>query len=308
MNNLYFIESDNNTLIELKIKEILKNLNKKCDIITYDMEECNISSAIQELDTYGFWQEEKIVHAKNANFLGIKKCDIDHNIESLSKYLKNPNPNNIFFISCIKADSKKNIVKLIRETCNIVSIIYDPQKYIKEKCKKYDISQDTINYLLEITNNDVNFLEQELDKLKNLCFDSKKINKEDIDLVCIKNIDTNIFSLIDAIINKDKKKSLIIYNEMINYGEETIRILISLANQIRLIYQVKVLQNYSNDEIARILKLKNPRQVLAIRYKINKYTEGDLLKYLYQLSIIDEQIKMGKAIDTIVFPTFIASL
>ena len=308
MNNLYFLESDSNSLIDLKIKEILKKLNKKCDIINYDMEEVNISDAIMDLDTYSLWQEEKIVHVKNANFLGTGKSEIEHDIDSLTKYLNNPNPNNILFISCVKADGKKNIVKLIKKVCNIIDITVDLKDYIKNKCSDYKITSDTILYLIETIGSDFNHVNNELDKLMSYCYDKKKIEKEDIDVICVKNVDTNIFELIDAIINKNKKKSLEIYLNMINYGEETFKILIALANQIRLIYQVKVLSNLRDDEIINLLKLKNPKQVIALRYKINKYSEKDLLNYLYRLSIIDEELKTGKAVDTITFPNFIASL
>ncbi len=308
MNNLYFLESDSNSLINLKIKEILKKLKVDEEIITYDMDEVNIRDAIMDLDTYSLWQERKIVHAKNANFLGTTKSEVEHDIDSLSKYLNNPNQNNIFFISCAKKDSKKNIVKLILKTCNVIDVSCDIKAYIKDKCKDYEISLDTINHLIELTGNDFNRINNELDKLMELCLNSKKIDKKDIDLVCLKNSDTNIFALIDAIINKDKKKSLEIYLNMINYGEETFKILVTLANQIRLIYQVKILQTYKDDEIASILKLKNPKQVVALRYKINKYSEKDLLNYLFKLSILDEKFKTGKAIDTIAFPSFIASL
>ena len=81
-----------------------------------------------------------------------------------------------------------------------------------------------------------------------------------------------------------------------------------IPNQIRLLYQVKILSKKSNDEITDILKLKNPKQVVALRFKINKYNAKDLLNYLYHLSIIDEELKTGKIIDTVAFPCFIAGL
>ena len=86
------------------------------------------------------------------------------------------------------------------------------------------------------------------------------------------------------------------------------KIFVSLSNQIRLIYQVKVLKNLTNEEIAEKLKLKNVKQVAALRYKIDKYTNSELTGYLHKLGIMDEELKLGKSIDTIVFPTFIASL
>ena len=95
---------------------------------------------------------------------------------------------------------------------------------------------------------------------------------------------------------------------MVNYGEDIFKIFVSLSNQIRLIYQGKVLKNLTNEEIASKLNLKNIKQVSALRYKIDKYTSNELVEYLHKLSIMDEELKLGKSIDNIVFPTFIASL
>lgn len=309
MNNLYFIETDNIDILNIKVNEILKKNNlDSSNLVIYDMDEANISDAIVDLDTYSLFNEQKIVLCKNATFLTTSKSEIDHNITLLEKYLNNPNPNNVLIISCDKADGKKNIVKLIKNKCEIIETNIDIFEYIKEYAKDYNISSDVIRYLMINTLEDITQITNELDKLMELKFDEKEITKKDIDLVVIKRIDNNIFDLIDAIISKNKEKSLKIYNEMINYGEDIFKIFVSLSNQIRLIYQVKVLKHLTNEEILNTLKLKNVKQVSAIRYKIDKYTSSELTDYLHKLSIMDEEIKLGKSIDTIVFPTFIASL
>lgn len=309
MNNLYFIETDNIDILNIKVNEILKKNNlDSSNLVIYDMDEANISDAIVDLDTYSLFNEQKIVLCKNATFLTTSKSEIDHNITLLEKYLNNPNPNNVLIISCDKADGKKNIVKLIKNKCEIIETNIDIFEYIKEYAKDYNISSDVIRYLMINTLEDITQITNELDKLMELKFDEKEITKKDIDLVVIKRIDNNIFDLIDAIISKNKEKSLKIYNEMINYGEDIFKIFVSLSNQIRLIYQVKVLKDLTNEEILNTLKLKNVKQVSAIRYKIDKYTSSELTDYLHKLSIMDEEIKLGKSIDTIVFPTFIASL
>ena len=309
MNNLYLIESDNHLLLDLQVDSILKEINlDKSKLITYDLEEVNISTVIMDLDTYSLFNENKVIYAKNANFLTANKSIIEHDIEMFTKYLENPNLNNILIISCSKTDSKKKIVKLLKEKAKCLNMDFDLVDYVKKNSKGYKISNDNINCLIEIVGGDIDRLTNELNKLMSYKLNDKVINKEDIDLIVIKKIDNNIFELIDAIISKNKPKALTIYQNMINYGEEVFKIFISLANQIRLIYQVKVLSNLSNDEITNILKLKNPKQVVALRYKINKYREKDLLDYLYRLSIMDEELKTGKSIDTIVFPLFIANL
>lgn len=309
MNNLYFIETEIKELLDIKVDEILKENNLTRDnLITYDMEEVNIADAIIDLDTYSLFNERKVVLCKNAIFLSSSKTEINHNIELLEKYLNNPNPDNILIIETSKSDGKKNIVKLIKSKCNIVETSIDIVKYIKEYTKGYKIDDDVIRYLITNTTEDISHITNELDKLIALKDTEKEITKKDIDLVVIKKIDNSIFDLIDAIISKNKEKSLSIYNEMINYGEDIFKIFISLSNQIRLIYQVKQLKDLSNEEIADKLRLKNIKQVSALRYKIDRYTSNELISYLHKLSIMDEELKLGKSIDVVVFPTFIASL
>lgn len=309
MNNLYFLESDNKELLDLKISEILKENNLNYDnLIVYDMNDSNISKAILDLDTYSMFNERKVVFCKDATFLSSEKSEIDHDTKLFEKYLNNPNPENILIISCSKLDGKKNIAKLVKEKCQLFNMDLDINKFIEKKCSGYKISPDTINYFLLNTGSDLTRVMNELDKLLMYKIDNKEITKKDIDLIVIKKIDMNIFELIDAIISKNKKKSLAIYQEMINYGEDIFKIFVSLANQIRLIYQVKTLRNFSDNEICEMLKLKSIKQVMAIRYKIDKYTSSELLDYLYRLSIMDEELKMGKSIDKIVFPIFIANL
>ena len=309
MNNLYFIESNNYDLIRIKINEILTKHNLSQDnLIIYDMEETNISEAIINLDTCNLFDDVKAVLCNNSTFLTSNKCEINHNINLLEKYLNNPHNENILIITAYKLDNKKKIAKLIKEKCQIIDTNIDLAKFVKEKTYGYKIDDTTIRYFLTNIDNNLSNAINELDKLMMFKESTKEITKNDIDLITIKKIECNIYELIDAIICKNKKKSLIIYNEMINYGEDVFKILIALANQIRLIYQVKVLKDLSDDEICSKLNLKNGRQVVALRYKINNYASNDLIDYLHKLSIIDEELKTGKSIDKIIFPVFIANL
>ena len=309
MSSLYLIETDNFELLNMKVGDILKKNKLTLDnLITYDMEEVNIADAIIDLDTYSLFNTTKVVLCKNSTFLTALKGDIDHDIELLEKYLNNPNESNILILSCSKCDGKKNIVKLVKEKCEVLDTNIDFKDYIKEKTKGYKMTDDTIRYFLENTLDDLSHISNEIDKLIELKESEKEITKDDIDLITIKRIDCNIYDLIDAIISKNKDKALKIYNETTNYGEDIFKIFVTLSNQIRLIYQVKTLKNLDNDEICSKLNLKNVKQVVALRYKIDKYTTSDLINYLHKLSLMDEEIKTGKSIDKIVFPIFIASL
>ena len=169
MNNLYFIESDTKELIDIKVGEILKENKLSLEnLITYDMEETNISDAIIDLDTYSLFNERKVILCKNAIFLASGKSEIDHNIELLEKYLNNPNPDNILILAVSKSDGKKNIVKLVKEKCQVIETNIDPFKYIKDYTKGYQITDEVIRYLITNTLEDIPHITNELDKLMEL--------------------------------------------------------------------------------------------------------------------------------------------
>ena len=105
-----------------------------------------------------------------------------------------------------------------------------------------------------------------------------------------------MYELVGYILKGNTKEAINIYNRFILDGMDPNQILISLAGQVRLLFQVKRLYNQgkSKEEIANILDIKN---VYRVKYLINDtyyYTEDMLLKYLSKLADIDKNIKFGK--------------
>ena len=309
MNNLYLIETNNFKLIEKETAKILdKNNFQKEELIKYDLSTTKTTTLINELDTYSIFQDKKAVLGYDATFLTTSKSEIEQDIKILEDYINNPNPNNILILACSKLDGKKNICKLIKKEFTIVDLNINLVDYVKNNLDDYKMNLDNINYFLTLTGDNIDRIDNELLKLKCLKIDDKMINKEDIDNVVIPQTDDNIFNLMDAIVKKDKKRSLKIYNDLINNKVEVIKILINLSYQFRLIYQVKVLEYKTDLEIADILNIKNPKRIKAIRYKIRNFSEKELIDNLHKLAILDEKIKSSSSLAEIDFPMFIINL
>ena len=70
-----------------------------------------------------------------------------------------------------------------------------------------------------------------------------------------KPLDENIFDLTNAILSKDRQKIFSIYHDLMILNEEPIKLIVSIANQMRLHYQVKLLdrKGYTDQEIGKIL-------------------------------------------------------
>ena len=62
MKNNYLLEHEDDYLISLKMKEIMEEKGfSSCPVHSYDLEEVPLSSALEDLDTYGLFQNKKLL-------------------------------------------------------------------------------------------------------------------------------------------------------------------------------------------------------------------------------------------------------
>ena len=301
MEKLYIIEGENEVLIN---QEINKIITKDMEVIKFDLTINTIDDVIESLDTYGLFAKNKVVIGYNPSFL-VEKADI--NLDKFLKYLKNPS-NNILILVTPKLNNVLKVVKSIKEYFKIITLSdIDYEMYIKNNLEDYKMDKATITYFLSRVGNDLNKINSELSKLKMYKLDTKTILKSDIDLNVRETVLNTIFDLIDAIIKKDKVKSYNLYNHFIESGTEVFQILVLLSNQIRLIYNVKVLNRLSDSKISEELGVKEYPVKLA-RGKGLLYSKKELLSLLYKLAVMDKDIKSGKQLPNICFLTFVMEM
>ena len=103
--NSYLIESEDTLSLNNEISKIIKNNDFTQAVInTYDIEETLLENALEDLDTYSFLSEKKVVVIKNIET--IKEDQFTKDIEHLFKYIDNPNPDNLLIITSRKVDSR----------------------------------------------------------------------------------------------------------------------------------------------------------------------------------------------------------
>ena len=286
-------------LKDFQINEEIKNLTKNqndMNISRYDLNNTPLKDAIDDAETYSMFAETKTVIVENASMfttLTSKDSDIVEN------YLNNINKstNLIFTSHTEKIDTRKKITKLIKKVGIVKEFNEEisPLNLTKNLLKDYDISEKTINLFLDRVGNNPLIIQNEINKIKIYKNKDKNITDKDIINLTNKNIDIDIFKLIDYIVQKNKEKAIELYYEILKINEEPIKIIAILANQFRIMYQSKELlkKGYSEKDIASILKIHPYRVKLAIQNSRN-YSSKTLLEYLNNLADIDIGIKTGK--------------
>ena len=303
-------------LIDKEI-ELLKKQNniEDIDVIKYDLENTKIENVLEDALSISLFGNKKLIIVENAYiFTGtINKKLMEQNIDVLKEYINNGSFNNIIVFTILKEkiDERKNIVKLIKEKGVVkdFNISNNINKYVLDMFKDYKISNNNVNLLINRVGNNLEILNQEIEKIKTYKDSDLNISEDDIKNLTSKNIDTDFFNLIENIVIKNKEKALESYFEIIKYGEEPIKIIVVLANKFRLIYQALNLykKGYSSKDISTILG-SNYYAIKKCLENSRNYDNKTLLNCILKLANLDIDIKSGKIDKNLGLELFIMTL
>ena len=286
-------------LIDKEIKKIL--IDNKIDdysINEYDLENTLLNEIIDDASTIPLFGDKKGIIVDNSYIFSANSKKTEQDTKTLEQYLNNINTNTILIFKILKesVDSRKKIYKIIKEKGKVLEFnkVTNINTIVKKLLDNYNIADQNITLLVKRVGNNLNILEHEIEKLKTYKGNDLNITKDDIVNVTIKTVNIDIFELIENIITNKKEKAIESYNEMLKYNEEPIKIIIMLANQIRIMYQSKELikLGYTEKNIADLLQIHPYRVKLALE-KSRNYSSKVLLNYLEQLADLDINIKSG---------------
>ena len=204
------------------------------------------------------------------------------------KYLENPNPNNILLILADKEDATlKKYSKVMDEKINIYS-------YIDEN---YNIDNTTKRFLIDYVGNENYKIINALKNIKDYKNDNSKITIDDIKKIAVKDLNINIFTLLDMIGKKNTDKALEILDDLKNNKDmELLHIIYQIAEQFRILLKYKLYkeENLSNSEILKELGINKYRfdKIIENDYL---YDKGELIILLNKLADIEIKLKTGKS-------------
>ena len=300
MNNLYLIIGEDSKLIDFYLLEILNKIKFVEDNkIIYDMNINNLNDVLDEASMISLFSSTKVIIGNNFDISKLSDNEIDY----LSKYVGNINKDVYIILIASKVDARLKSYKIFKDNFKIIdtsksdnsSDIYNYVINIINE-KNYKVNKYDIEYFISKVGNDINNIKLELDKLFIYKEDDKTIDKEDIDLLIIDNIDNVIYEFTNAVIEKNIQKVSYMYN---NFKKENVSIdylISSLANVFRQILIIKMLYNEgkSNFEIAKVIG-KKEFYVKKMLERIYVYSEEDIENLIIRLAKIDYEYKSGKS-------------
>lgn len=261
--------------------------------------DCNAREVIESADTLPFFTDYRVVLLDNTGWF---KSSNDEIVE----YMKNiPESTVIIFIEA-EVDKRNRLYKQVKSLgyiceCNRMNN-QDLTKWILVRLNKENkkITKDNMNYFLEKVGDDMDNISSELDKLISYTLGRDVIEREDIDKVCISEITGKIFEMVDSIGNKNQKKALDLYYDLIAVREAPMKILYMLSRQFNIMLQLKELSNSGvpASEMAKKMGMQNfiINKTLGQCKNFKRATLKNAINYCLKL---EEAVKMGNMNDKI---------
>ncbi len=281
--------------------------------IKIDASESSIEEIVFEVNSNSLTLDKKIVIASDCIFLDKDaKVKGQYNTDLLIDYINNQHDVNdlIISVNCNNVDTKSKIYTLIEKcgeihtlTANLTGKDWEKAVHILVKKRGSEISNDALIELASRTTNDVSRGINEIDKLT---LYSKNIKIEDVKILVKKPLEENVFQLTNALLKRDNKQALIIFNDLRVANVEPITLISLIGNAFRFVYQAKFLSKIgmSSTQIANELKTKNTRVDITLRNS-GKFSLNDLSSIFEKLYKLDLQIKSGLVDRFVAFELFI---
>ena len=309
LKNIYILYGEELFLLENVLKKIRNVFGECIKGINYiPIDDTNISGIISDIETPAFGYEKKLIIVRNSGILKKegkrKNAELAKLRDRLAEYLE---ANSKLIVESVvlvfveeDIDNKTNLYKTIDKLGVVCHFEYQKPIQIEKRMKaichgyKVNISDANLRYFIECCGTNMQELINEIRKLIEYAGENGKIEKEDIDKLTIKKLESVIFDLTDNLGKRNVAKSLEVLKNLIYAKEPLQKILITLYNHFKKLYLTKLAIKYNKDVIAS-LKLKPNQTFLVNKYKTQAraFKEKELYDILQKLRNLDYEYKNG---------------
>jgi DNA polymerase-3 subunit delta len=292
-------------IIKKSLDELFKSheINDE-DVETYDYEEDGIEVAVTSAMTLPFLADKKAVVLRNCVFLTDKKAASVDDITRLQDFCSFINPTTIFVLLAPyeKLDQRKKIVKFLTKNIDSKAFVQNKKSdsiydYVRSEVEKNNLSIDplALTQFVNRIGNDSQMLENELNKLITYSLNKEVITSDMVYAVVTKNIDDNIFELVNAFLDNDIDRTMSIYFDLKSIKIDPIWILGVIVNKFQEILYTKELikMKYKNEDISKYFRASRGRTyyIMQNARNVDDQKLADLLEAAEEL---DYKIKSGQ--------------
>ncbi len=230
-------------------------------------------------------------------------------------YCNTPVAEACLVITADKVDRKRKIYKALTKVKGAITCEAPKENVLiswiqnRAKSEGYSMSMNAARALVNRVGARPGVLAQELNKTLMYAGKNKEVSEKDVQEVVGETKLETVFSLTDALKNKNPHKALQLLQNQLDHGEEPIKILGTIAWQFRVIWEVKHYQqrNMPSGQIAKAMGA-NPFVVEKALQHTKRFSTQQLRRSYSQLTQADRSLKSTSQDPIAVMQTLILGL
>ncbi|MCD7763746.1 MAG: DNA polymerase III subunit delta [Lachnospiraceae bacterium] len=207
----------------------------------------DVKGVIDQAETMPFFAEHRLIQIEDSGFFK-NACP------ELAEYLPQMPQETIFVFVESEVDKRGKLFKRVKDAGRVVEMGRQDARTlttwvlgtVKKDGKK--ITQDALSRFLELTGDDMENIDHELEKLLCYTLDGDAIAREAVEAVCTGTTEDQIFKMIDAMTQKQQRLALDLYYDLLSLKVPPMRILFLIARQFNQMLQVKDLRDQGLDD------------------------------------------------------------
>ncbi len=309
----------------------LRNFSFKrvCTLLGADPEDMNTTvlegksatqeAIIEQAETLPFFAEKRVILIKESEL-------VQAGSDKLADYLKAPCETTYFvFLETVVTESCK-LYKTLKAGGLVAQIDQQDRAYLEKNMGAMltrggkQMSRDAVNRLLDKTGNDLGTLYNEMEKLMAYCKDRDTIGVEDVETICSRTVEEQIFELIDKLAEGNLKRMMELYEDLLAMKEPPMKLITMLEKQYILMLQIKDLREQGEIRetitswmITPTEKNPSPRirsdwQVRLYMGQASRYSLAQLQEAVRLCAEADAAVKSGRMVDTIALESLLLQM
>ena len=244
-------------VIQALIQKCITEDNRDFNLETFDARESTVNHWLGSARTLSFLGGIKLVVVRNLH----EAVPQDQDAQTLIDYAQSPIPEACVVITADKVDRKRKLFKTLPGLKTAVACEAPKENELASWLRKragetgYSLSPDAARFLVNRVGARPGILAKELEKTLLYAGKNKSVSEKAVSEVVGESKLENVFALTDALKTKNPEKALRLLNNQIDHGEEPIKILGTIAWQLRMVWQVKHYQqkNLPSGQIAKAM-------------------------------------------------------
>lgn len=224
-----------------KLKKALTGDGDSMNCHYFEGKDIRVGEVIDLAETLPFLADRRVIIIENS---GLFK----RGGEQLAEYLKEPSETAFFVFVEKEIDKRSKLFKSVSVKGRAVEFKPQDEAILKRwilgilKKENKKITERDLEFFLDKTGTGMENIGKELEKLICYCMDKEVITGEDIEKICTRQINNQIFDMMNAIAEKRQKEAMNLYYDLLTLKEPPMRILFLLARQFNLLLQVRELK------------------------------------------------------------------